>query len=330
MTSSLSGSAAREVVQATPGFEVAGEVATGEESVEVARTLHPDLVLMDVNLPGVGVEATRRIAADVPGSVVLLLSTRDADEVDRFAAGCGASAYIAKSAFSPQTLAAAWATARGTARRRPARTYIDRRACWNELIGRLTRWRRPWLTRAIGPRHHHRVAAVAQDLSRGRRRRGAPRRRSRGAAGRDARPRRAVGLRKDDPAQLLSGLDGFDAGTVIVEGTDLAEMSDRQRTDYRRRNMGFVFQAFNLLPVLTAVENVEIPLLLTGVGGREAHRRALDMLGHWASPTGPRTGRTSCRAASNSGSPSPGRWSIGRPWSGRTSRPATWIPRSAR
>jgi putative ABC transport system ATP-binding protein len=76
----------------------------------------------------------------------------------------------------------------------------------------------------------------------------------------------------------LSGLDGFDAGTVIVEGTDLAEMSDRQRTAYRRQNMGFVFQAFNLLPVLTAVENVEIPLLLSGVGGREARRRALDML----------------------------------------------------
>lgn len=76
----------------------------------------------------------------------------------------------------------------------------------------------------------------------------------------------------------LSGLDRFDAGTVIVDGTDLADMSDRQRTAYRCRNMGFVFQAFNLLPVLTAVENVEIPLLLTGVGGREAHRTALDML----------------------------------------------------
>ena len=58
----------------------------------------------------------------------------------------------------------------------------------------------------------------------------------------------------------------------------LADMSDRQRTAYRRRNMGFVFQAFNLLPVLTAVENVEIPLLLTGVGGRAARRSALDML----------------------------------------------------
>jgi putative ABC transport system ATP-binding protein len=76
----------------------------------------------------------------------------------------------------------------------------------------------------------------------------------------------------------LSGLDRFDAGSVQVEGTDLAQMSDRERTAYRRKHMGFVFQAFNLLPVLSAVENVEVPLLLQGVGGRDARRRALDML----------------------------------------------------
>jgi putative ABC transport system ATP-binding protein len=76
----------------------------------------------------------------------------------------------------------------------------------------------------------------------------------------------------------LSGLDRCDAGTVMVEGVDLARMSDRQRTAYRARSMGFVFQAFNLVPVLTAVENVEIPLLLQGLSGREARRRSLDML----------------------------------------------------
>jgi putative ABC transport system ATP-binding protein len=76
----------------------------------------------------------------------------------------------------------------------------------------------------------------------------------------------------------LSGLDRFDGGTVLVEGTDLAQMSDRARTAYRGRHMGFIFQAFNLLPVLTAVENVEIPLLLQGIGGRDARRRGLDML----------------------------------------------------
>ena len=76
----------------------------------------------------------------------------------------------------------------------------------------------------------------------------------------------------------LSGLDRFDGGQVLIEGTQLADMSDRSRTAYRCQHMGFVFQAFNLLPVLSAVENVEIPLLLQGIGGREARQRALGML----------------------------------------------------
>ena len=76
----------------------------------------------------------------------------------------------------------------------------------------------------------------------------------------------------------LSGLDGFDGGQVSVDGHDLAKLSDRERTAYRRKNMGFVFQAFNLLPVLSAVENVEIPLLVQGVASGTARRRALEML----------------------------------------------------
>jgi len=76
----------------------------------------------------------------------------------------------------------------------------------------------------------------------------------------------------------LSGLDVFDGGQVVIDGQDLAAMSDRARTAYRSRNMGFVFQAFNLLPVLSAAENVEIPLLLQGVGSRDSRRRALEML----------------------------------------------------
>ena len=76
----------------------------------------------------------------------------------------------------------------------------------------------------------------------------------------------------------LSGLDLFDGGQVVIDGQDLSKMSDRARTRYRSRNMGFVFQAFNLLPVLSAAENVEIPLLLQGVGSRDSRRRALEML----------------------------------------------------
>ena len=76
----------------------------------------------------------------------------------------------------------------------------------------------------------------------------------------------------------LSGLDAFDGGQVSVDGQDMAKMSDRERTAYRRKNMGFVFQAFNLLPVLSAVENVEIPLLLQNLNSRDSRKRALDML----------------------------------------------------
>ncbi|MFE6781577.1 ABC transporter ATP-binding protein [Streptomyces sp. NPDC057680] len=76
----------------------------------------------------------------------------------------------------------------------------------------------------------------------------------------------------------LSGLDDIDAGRVEVDGHDLFAMSDAARTEHRAHTMGFVFQAFNLIPVFSAVENVELPLLLVGTRTREAHRRALDML----------------------------------------------------
>ncbi|MFI5578790.1 ABC transporter ATP-binding protein [Streptomyces sp. NPDC051822] len=76
----------------------------------------------------------------------------------------------------------------------------------------------------------------------------------------------------------LSGLDDIDAGRVEVDGHDLFAMPDAARTEHRAHTMGFVFQAFNLIPVFSAVENVELPLLLVGTRPREARRRALDML----------------------------------------------------
>ena len=72
----------------------------------------------------------------------------------------------------------------------------------------------------------------------------------------------------------LSGLDGVDEGRIWLEGQDLAKLGDRKRTDYRARRMGFVFQVYNLLPVLSAVENVELPLLVSGVKPKEARQRA--------------------------------------------------------
>lgn len=76
----------------------------------------------------------------------------------------------------------------------------------------------------------------------------------------------------------LSGLDDIDAGTVEIDGRDLFAMSDRQRSAHRARAMGFVFQAFNLIPVFSAVENVELPLLLAGIRPRAARARAAEML----------------------------------------------------
>jgi putative ABC transport system ATP-binding protein len=76
----------------------------------------------------------------------------------------------------------------------------------------------------------------------------------------------------------LSGLDDIDGGRVVLDGRVLHEMSDAERTRDRASSMGFVFQSFNLIPVLSAVENVEIPLLLAGVHQKEARRRATETL----------------------------------------------------
>ena len=86
------------------------------------------------------------------------------------------------------------------------------------------------------------------------------------------------GCGKTTLLNCLSGLDAIDGGEVLIEGTSLSVMSDRARTDYRARRMGFVFQFYNLMPVLTAVENVELPLLVARVPAREARRRALEAL----------------------------------------------------
>ena len=105
--------AARAVVELTDGFEVAGEAETGEDAVDRARELVPDLVLMDVNLPGInGLEATRRILSGSAGRVVVLMvSTYEADEYAPRAAEAGAAGYIPKSEFEPDRLAEAWARA---------------------------------------------------------------------------------------------------------------------------------------------------------------------------------------------------------------------------
>jgi putative ABC transport system ATP-binding protein len=86
------------------------------------------------------------------------------------------------------------------------------------------------------------------------------------------------GCGKTTLLNCLSGLDSVNAGRVLIENTDLATLKDRQRTDYRARRMGFIFQVYNLLPVLSAVENVELPLLVSSVKPAEARQRAMEAL----------------------------------------------------
>ena len=97
--------AARMVVEATDGFEVVGESETGEDSVTKAEELDPDLVLMDVNLPGInGLDATRQILRDSTRTVILLLSTYEEDEYGPRAAECGAHALVRKGSLRDERL----------------------------------------------------------------------------------------------------------------------------------------------------------------------------------------------------------------------------------
>ena len=86
------------------------------------------------------------------------------------------------------------------------------------------------------------------------------------------------GCGKTTLLHCLSGLEDFERGEVLLEGRSLARLSDRQKADHRARRVGFVFQSYNLLPVLNALENVELPLLLAGVSAGDARRRALRAL----------------------------------------------------
>jgi ABC-type lipoprotein export system ATPase subunit len=86
------------------------------------------------------------------------------------------------------------------------------------------------------------------------------------------------GCGKTTLLNCLSGLDEFDDGEVFVGGESIAGMSDRKRTRFRAERMGFVFQTYNLIPVLSAVENVELPLLVAGAKPKGARRRAESVL----------------------------------------------------
>jgi len=86
------------------------------------------------------------------------------------------------------------------------------------------------------------------------------------------------GCGKTTLLNCLSGIDSIDRGRIMVKGNIIPEMSDRDRTRFRAHEMGFIFQAYNLLPVLSSAENVELPLLVSGVRVAEARKRALEAL----------------------------------------------------
>jgi DNA-binding NarL/FixJ family response regulator len=101
---------ARLVVEATPGFESLGEVASGEEALPAVDDLNPDLVLIDVRMPGMdGVETARRITAAHPATVVVLISVEDPIDIPSAADAVGAAALVRKQDFKPALLRDLWA-----------------------------------------------------------------------------------------------------------------------------------------------------------------------------------------------------------------------------
>lgn len=86
------------------------------------------------------------------------------------------------------------------------------------------------------------------------------------------------GSGKSTLLNLIAGLDTPDSGKILIEGRDLASLDDEQRTLLRRSRMGFVFQAFHLLPHLSVARNVGLPLALNGVRGKQAMERIDEVL----------------------------------------------------
>jgi DNA-binding NarL/FixJ family response regulator len=101
--------AARAVLDAAEGFRLVGEAASGEEAVQLVRSLSPDLVLMDINMSGMGgIEAARAIANGYPATRTVLLSTYREEDLPDEAHTCGAAAYLHKSNFGGRALQDLW------------------------------------------------------------------------------------------------------------------------------------------------------------------------------------------------------------------------------
>ena len=127
------------------------------------------------------------------------------------------------------------------------------------------------------------------------------------------------GSGKSTLLHMLGGLDRPTGGTVTVDGKELSAMRDEELTIFRRRKIGFVFQNYNLVPVLNVYENIVLPIQLDGNAPDGSLRR-------WGWRQSSKTCPTTSPAASSSGWPSPGLWRPSPPSSWRMSPPATWTP----
>ncbi len=131
------------------------------------------------------------------------------------------------------------------------------------------------------------------------------------------------GSGKSTLLHLVAGLDQSDGGSIRVSGHDILALSDDELTLLRRRRLGLVFQAFNLLDALTAAENVALPLIVDGINEAAANECAAERLSVWASAIAAGTCRRKCQGASSNAWPSPGPWPLSPSCYWPTNRRAT-------